>query len=123
MITFSQFLEMEARCDAGRKSPVPDDACDRESGLQDDIHEECLRRGWCPIWTRRDKKTTFKVPGVCDFIIVREGPTIFVETKTRTGKLTTDQLAFRAWLKKLGHTVHEIRSMGEFYEILNEKRP
>jgi hypothetical protein len=43
---------------------------------------------------------------------------LLVECKTRLGKLSPEQLATQAWAAKLGHTVHVVRSMGEFLEVV-----
>lgn len=91
---------------------------DDESQLQMDIEQECRRRGWIPLRSRMDRKTARK-KGEWDFTIVANGGrTIFVECKSKTGKLSPDQQAMIAHARILGHAVHVVCSMEEFLGIL-----
>lgn len=96
-----------------------------ESDLHDQILAECRRRGWLAIHSRMDRKTTTAC-GTFDFIIltdiIRYGDVsqtvLLVEAKTRTGKLTVAQQALHAHARKLGHTVHVVRSFDDFLKLL-----
>ena len=93
------------------------DAVDYEDGLHNDILDECLRRGWIAFHGSM-AHSTFRTPGEPDFVILADGARLFlVECKTRTGKLTKDQQAIAAWARKLGFTIHLIRSMSAFMEL------
>ena len=57
--------------------------------------------------------------GEPDFVILAEGGRVlFVECKSRTGKLSPAQAALKHHAGKLGHTVRVVRSMEEFIELL-----
>lgn len=62
--------------------------------------------------------STFRTPGEPDFVILAEGGrALLIECKTRKGKLSPEQRAIVAWANKLGHTVHVVRSFGEFIAL------
>ncbi len=97
--------------------PKPGAGVESESDLHDAILDECLRRGWLPVHGRMDVRSTI-TKGAPDFIILAENRTIYIECKKKDGKSTTDQLEFHAWARRLGHTVHIVRSLAEFLEIV-----
>lgn len=84
-----------------------------ERDLHAQIFDECRRRGWIPLHGSMSERT-HRTAGEPDFIIVRDGGVLFVECKTRTGKLTREQQAMIAHAAKLGHTIHVVRSFQEF---------
>ena len=51
-------------------------------------------------------------------ILAGGGRVLFVECKTRTGKLSPAQAALKFHAEKLGHTVHVVRSLDEFLKLL-----
>lgn len=110
----------EARNGVKKPSGVAQDAPEREiEGLHRPIIAECKRRGWKYVHSNPTKPTTIG-EGVCDFIIYADGGRVFnIECKSKTGKLSTEQLAFIHWLKKLGHETHVITGMSEFFQIVN----
>ncbi len=90
-----------------------------EAKLHDAIMAECKARKWQWIHNRMDKRST-TAPGVPDFVILADkGRVFFVECKTRTGKLTTEQQAFKHHADYNGHTVHVVRSPEEFGQIVD----
>lgn len=106
----------------GKGHRVGEDAVDDESKLQSDIRAECQRRGWYCVSARMDRKTTTAI-GTPDFIVAMpDGRTLWIEAKTRTGKLTPAQMAAAAWLKKLGHEYHIVRSAAEFAGMATDER-
>jgi hypothetical protein len=93
-------------------APVED-----EGLLHNQIITECKRRQWIAIHSRMDRAQTSNV-GTPDFVIIADkGRTFFIECKSKTGKLSSEQLGMQAWASRLGHRIHVIRSMEEFYEI------
>jgi len=123
--TTEWMMSREARMKAANGSSVPSDKPDgveREvSGLHGPIIEECKRRCWRYIYSDPYRPTTIG-EGVCDFIIIADGGRVFyVECKSRNGKLKTSQVIFISWLARLGHTVHVITSMEEFFQIVEGK--
>lgn len=101
--------------------------CEVEKELHEAISRECLRRGWLAFHGSMTHKT-FRTEGEPDFVILcDDGKVLLVECKTRKGKLSPEQLGVHAWAKRLGHEVHTIRSMEEFYALTlkppYERRP
>lgn len=112
---FQQMLERTTRARGLIKEP--EQAVEREKDLHDDIKDECRRRGWIPIFSRMDRKTSNPV-GTPDFIIAtHDGRTLYCECKSRTGKLSAAQRATIAWLLKNKQIVAVIGSMRDFYAV------
>ena len=99
------------------KRTATESAVECESDLHDAIYDYCTSRGWLPIHGRMDVRSTI-TKGAPDFIILSEGSIFFVECKTKSGKCSEDQLAFHAHARRLGHTVHIVRSLSEFLEAI-----
>ena len=119
-----QYQEMLARVERNKlRGAVTREAAEiiserSERDLHDKILAECARRGFIAIHSRMDRPTTNNV-GLADFVILADhGRTLLVECKSRTGKLTTEQLAFKMLAERLGHTVHVCRSMSEFLTVI-----
>ena len=88
-----------------------------ERKLHEAILEECRRRGWYVVHSRMDQPTT-TAAGVPDFIIAAEaGRTLWIEVKTKRGKLTTQQEATGVWLRTLGHKHYVVRTIKEFLSL------
>lgn len=93
----------------------------KESDLHDKIIDECKRRGWLYFHSRMDKKTN-RTKGEPDFIIFAEcGRHIFLEAKSKTGKLSSEQLGVIAWARKLGTDIHIVSSFEEVLVIFNHE--
>ena len=61
---------------------------------------------------------TCRTLGEPDFVILADGGRVlFVECKTKTGKLSPAQAALKFHAEKLGHTVHVVRSLEQFLEV------
>lgn len=122
-MTLSEFLLHEARLAQRGAKAVPAIKGARTFARERDLHDAiaafCKARGWFFVHSRMDQKTT-TATGIPDFAIAADtGKTIWVEAKTRGGKLTPQQLITLAHLKKLGHVVGVVRSMEEFAALLN----
>ena len=104
--------------------PVPADAVEDESELHADIRAECRRRGWMCFGGDMSHRTRRNL-GECDFCVVTDldqedfipGRVLWIEAKTRIGKLSPGQVANAAGLWRLGHTVHIVRSMSDFLAL------
>lgn len=138
MSTFSKWTPSDAALHNARvsKRNAPEESVagvSREADLHDDIYSECRRRGWIALHSAMSERTT-RNKGEWDFTIlgsVREtwtdgtgeswSPRVwFIEIKSATGKLRTEQLAMIAHARALGHTVHVIRSFADFLGIISE---
>ena len=101
---------------------IVDDAVDREADLHDAILAECHRRGFYVVHSRMDLPSTNGL-GTPDFIIAMPGgQTLWVECKTRTGKLTREQLGAKVFLEKNGHPHFIVRSVTEFNNAVNQTK-
>ena len=90
----------------------------REASLHEEIFDECRRRGWIALHGSMAERTC-RTLGEPDFVILADGGRVlFVECKTKTGKLSPTQAALKFHAEKLGHTVHVVRSLEEFLKLL-----
>jgi hypothetical protein len=92
-----------------------------EAALHDKIIEHCRDRGWV-YFHGSTARATHRTLGEPDFVVfLPDGRVLLVECKTRTGKLSTEQLALHAALGRLGHCVHVVRSLREFIQLATLK--
>ena len=93
-------------------------AVSREAELHEEVFDECRRRGWIALHGSMAERTC-RTLGEPDFVILAGGGRVlFVECKTRTGKLSPAQAALKHHAEKLGHTVHVVRSLDDFLNLL-----
>lgn len=114
---YHAFLAAQKAAKKADRLQSANDASECESELHGQIMDECRRRGWIPLhgsMAHRSKRTL----GEPDFVIPIYGRVLFVEAKTKTGKLTMEQQAYGAYLAKHGHTLHVVRSLQDFLAIL-----
>lgn len=91
----------------------------REAELHEQVFDECRKRGWIALHGSMAEQTC-RTLGEPDFVILADGGRVlFVECKSRTGKLSPAQAALKFHAEKLGHTVHVVRSLGEFLAVVN----
>jgi len=89
-----------------------------EASLHEEIFSECRRRGWIALHGSMAERTC-RTLGEPDFVILAGGGRVlFVECKSRSGKLSPAQSALKFHAEKLGHTIHVVRSLGEFLKLL-----
>lgn len=101
-----------------QQAPVPDDAASDERKLHYAIIEHCKQRKWIYLHGSMAQPTARTV-GEPDFTILADrGRVFFIEAKTAIGKLSPSQLALKVWAEQLGHTIHVVRSLKEFYSIV-----
>lgn len=98
-------------------SPAGGDKC-VERLLHYQILEQCERHGWIAFHGSMAHRT-HRMLGEFDFIILADrGRVFFIECKTKTGKLTTEQAGIHAWANRLGHCPYVVRSFQEFLEVV-----
>lgn len=96
----------------------PPDACEQESELHAAIIDYCREERIVCLHGSMAHRT-FRLKGEPDFILAMpKGRTVYVEAKTRTGKLTPDQAAVKHVLEMNGHTYWLVRSFSEFLELV-----
>src|SRR5512137_2415522 len=95
----------------------------REAELHEAVFDECRRRCWIALHGSMAERTC-RTLGEPDFVILADGGRVlFVECKSRTGKLSPAQSALKFHAEKLGHTIHVVRSFAEFLEIAGNTNP
>jgi Holliday junction resolvase-like predicted endonuclease len=100
----------------GTRNGVSSEAC-----LHEAVFDECRRRGWIALHGSMAERTC-RTLGEPDFVILADGGRVlFVECKSRTGKLSVEQAALKHHAEKLGHEVHVVRSMAEFLAVVDRK--
>ena len=93
-------------------------SCIKERDLHEDIFDLCRQRGWIALHGSMAERTC-RTLGEPDFtILAGDGRVLFVECKSRVGKLSPAQLALKFHAEKLGHTIHVVRSMEDFLKLL-----
>jgi len=70
------------------------------------------------VWSRTDKPSTV-TEGAPDFVIA-VNPPVFVEFKTKVGKLSEKQRDWHFLAERAGVKVHVLRSLGEFLALMKE---
>lgn len=90
-----------------------------EQQLHYDIMEECERRGWLYFHGAMCKRT-HRTSGEPDFhCLLPNGKVLFIECKTRRGKLSESQQSISAHMNRLGHALHVVRSIQDFMQIVD----
>ena len=122
MISEADFQRMQLRCQGVHgKTPATREAAPEEKGLHEEILLDCRNRMWPVIHSRMDVPSTIGV-GAPDLIIFASGGRIFIiECKSKTGKMSTEQLAWKMVLERNGHTYHLVRSFNEYLDVISEK--
>lgn len=132
-----EFERMSARVEGNFRTRINQERMDKiaaaltpdgkERDLHNDIIAECKRRGWLYFHGSMAHRA-MRVAGEPDFIICgtrmscgRQVPIVyFVEAKTGSGKLSIEQQGVIRHAAKFGHTIHVIRSMDEFRNLINK---
>ena len=107
----------QARIGKRDESVISDDAAEEESKLQADIIDYCTRKDWMVFYGSMAHRTK-RPPGEPDFWIVTDSKIVMVEAKSKTGDRSPAQRKVAAHAKRLGHTVHLVRSMSEFEAVI-----
>ena len=89
----------------------------RESDLHGDILDACRKRGWL-CWHGSMAHKAMRTLGEPDFTVLCDGGRVFfIECKSATGKLTTEQRGLAMQAERLGHKIHVVRNLPEFNYI------
>lgn len=121
-ITPSQFQEMVLRVEKNRGLETKEAAASDAEACEQDLHERIIRyckdQGWAYFHGSMAHRA-MRTIGEPDFTIVADrGRVFFVEAKSAIGKLRPEQRALQAWMVKLGHSLHVVRSMREFLRLV-----
>ncbi len=102
---------------------APSAPCSADPGPEKDLQAKaeklCRERGYHFF---HDRSRGSNVPGQTDLVIAMpKGRTLWVELKSKSGRLSDDQKRVRMILSALGHEWHEVRSYQQFILILDGK--
>jgi hypothetical protein len=120
MITLAEYLIMQRRREnrSRLQSPIATTSSGSEADLQNQIADYCRTEGWIALRGSMAHRT-HRTKGEADFtILASRGRKFLVECKTKTGKLSTDQLALKMQAESLGHAVAVVRSFQDFLELV-----
>ena len=126
MNPFNKWTQADADAHNERRMPrrdksiqgFPDSPDAPESELHYAIISNCKANGWIYFHGSMAHKA-IRTVGEPDFtLLLPAGRVLFIECKTRTGKLSPEQLGLSLWAEKLGHKIHVVRSMEEFKALL-----
>lgn len=99
------------------QATIDPDAVKNEAELHELIISECRRRRWQFLHGAMSERTS-RTLGEPDFIVLADRERVFfIECKSRLGKLSPEQRAFKVGAAINGHTIHIVRSFQEFMEI------
>lgn len=89
-----------------------------EHKLQARIEKWCDERGFYHF---HDRSRGDNRPGHPDLVIALAGRTLWLELKSRGGRLSPEQQKVILMLQYLGQEVHEVRSFKQFLDVVNGK--
>lgn len=114
-----QWRDYNARMNGIMRSPIKcHDCVENESDLQDRIVAYCRSKMWFVVFSGMHRRTSTPI-GTPDFSIYADGGRVFtIETKSKTGKQTPEQLGVQLMLEKLGHKYHLVRSYEQFLQVV-----
>ena len=102
------------------ESSIPDDACKLERDLHEQTTAELRRRKLYFVHSRMDKPATNQI-GVPDYIVAMPGgKTMWLELKSKTGKLSPEQQAAKHMLEMSGHRHEVVRGFSQLLEVLDK---
>jgi len=117
-MTADQVAAHQAKFAPKTDKPKPDGPTVPEKEIHRLILLECHRRGFIALHGSMAHRTFRNVgePDIC--VLMSGGRVLWVEAKTRSGRISEEQEAFARRAALLGHTVHVVRSFEEFLQLL-----
>ena len=119
-----QILQMRLAAAAGKKHVVQPsiyDEVDDESELHCQVIDYCKSKGWVIFHGSMAHKTK-RTPGEPDATILADnGRVFFIEMKRKNGKESPAQIGIRLQAEKLGTTIHVVKSIEQFIDIVTTK--
>lgn len=120
-----QLAEFESRRlqGVGKFDRVISDRCEEvdpgpESDLQNKIEKYCEEHGYLFFHDRSRGKNE---PGFPDLVIAMpEGRTLWLECKSKTGRMSDDQKRWRLMLLYMKHEHHQVKSYRVFLKIVGK---
>ncbi len=115
--TEEQFKEYMVRTEVKSHNDTPDDG--PEARLQGRCLKYCKDEGYPCLSFRQSKKAIgFVTPGWPDMTILTKDGVVFIELKSKGGRLRTEQDKLKRIFDWLGHPIHIVKSYKRFLEIM-----
>ena len=93
----------------------------QEAGLHRQILDWC-RDNHCAVIHSHMHRKSSQTPGSPDFAIAAPGGrTLWVECKTKAGKVDEEQRVWHFLAERHEHTVHVVRSFEEFLSVIRDQ--
>lgn len=123
-ISTLEYQQLLVRLAQNNKPASIGEPVEQEMKLHEDIMSYCMAKSprWMFIRARSDKRSGIAIGANDMTIFMGDGKVLCVECKSKTGKLTKEQLIWREEMRLLGHTVHEVRSMEDFFKAVKEEQ-
>jgi hypothetical protein len=121
--TAAEVAWRNAQVAAGKACPTcaAPEGVEKEADLHDQIYDFCRGKGWIALHSAMSERTT-RNKGEWDYTILgNAGRVWFIECKSRDGKLTAEQHGMIVHAITLGHTIHVVRSMEDFRNVVTDK--
>jgi hypothetical protein len=91
-----------------------------EHKLQSKIEQHCKQEGFYLV---HDRSRGRNQPGQPDCIIALPGSiTLYLELKSKTGRLSADQKRVQLMLMHMGHRFYVVKSFRQFLTIVNQNK-
>ncbi len=110
---YAEYQRQRRGTSSGKK---PARGVQQEARLQAECEEYLQKIG---AWYLHLREARGNRPGVPDLIGVYQGRAFGIELKSRTGKLSAEQVRELAWIKQAGGITGEVRTLEEFVAILH----
>lgn len=116
--TPADVLMMQQRLARGPEATQGVDAGEEIEKLHRPALKWLRENGHSFIYNRPDRAST-GTPGAPDLVVAAGGGRIlFIEFKTKSGKLSREQVTWHHLAATAGHTVHVVRSIEAFMELM-----
>lgn len=124
MTPHERMTEQDLQVLLAKKQPITTNTHDPdpgpESNLQSKIKDHCKQRGWpCLSFPSTPDVKKFLPAGWPDeTIIMPNNYTLFIEDKSRKGRVSDNQKLMRNMFNCLGHYIYEVRSFQSFLNVV-----
>jgi len=121
-ISHADYLMMQRKLQGGRNALADSREAGEQSTVESKLHEqikgECKRRCWLAFHGSMAHRA-MRTLGEPDFTIAaNDGRVFFIEAKTKTGKLSSEQLGVGHLLNALNQRYKVVRSIQEFIDFV-----
>lgn len=91
-----------------------------ETALKHAVKQYLSLQGWSHWWHLQSSFGVY--PGLPDIEAIKDGRTVYIETKTPKGQLSPAQEAFKKMIEDAGGTYLVVRQIEDLYVLGNERQ-